>query len=78
MQQESPLLSPTREGTNGSDLKSIRNKDHQCRRAVGDGRHVSRVIIALGCNTRELRKNNTNVNFCKLVTALRKAMSRGF
>ena len=23
MQQESPLLSPTREGTNGSDLKSI-------------------------------------------------------
>jgi len=33
-------------------------------------------LFAPGCNTRELRKNNTNANFCKLVTALRKAMSR--
>ena len=28
------------------------------------------------CNTRELRKNNTNSAFCKLVGALRKTMSR--
>ena len=33
-------------------------------------------LFAPGCNTRELRKNNTNANFCKLVTALRRAMSR--
>ena len=44
MQQESPLLS-NQEGTNGNDLKNICNEDHQCQRAVGDGRHVSRVIL---------------------------------
>jgi hypothetical protein len=35
-------------------------------------------LFAPGCNTRELRKNNTTANFWKLVTALRKAMSRVF
>ena len=33
-------------------------------------------LFATGCNTRELRKSNTNANFSKLVEALRKAMSR--
>ena len=33
-------------------------------------------LFATGCNTRELRKSNTNANFSKLVGALRKAMSR--
>jgi len=33
-------------------------------------------LFAPGCNTRELRKNNTNADFCNLVTALRRAMSR--
>ena len=33
-------------------------------------------LFAPGCNTRELRKNNTNADFCKLVAALRKEMSR--
>ena len=35
-------------------------------------------LFAPGCNTRELRKNNTNANFCKLVTTLRKAMTGCF
>jgi hypothetical protein len=33
-------------------------------------------LFAPGCNTRELRKNNTNAEFSKLVEALRKALSR--
>jgi phage replication-related protein YjqB (UPF0714/DUF867 family) len=33
-------------------------------------------LFAPGCNTRELRKNNTNAAFWNLVLALRKAMSR--
>jgi phage replication-related protein YjqB (UPF0714/DUF867 family) len=33
-------------------------------------------LFAPGCNTRELRKNSTNADFCKLVAALRKGMSR--
>jgi hypothetical protein len=33
-------------------------------------------LFAPGCNTRELRKNNTNAAFCNLVMAVRKAMSR--
>jgi phage replication-related protein YjqB (UPF0714/DUF867 family) len=33
-------------------------------------------LFAPGCNTRELRKNNTNAAFCNLVGALRRAMSR--
>jgi phage replication-related protein YjqB (UPF0714/DUF867 family) len=33
-------------------------------------------LFAPGCNTRELRKNNTNAEFSKLVGALRKALSR--
>ena len=32
-------------------------------------------LFAPGCNTRELRKNNTNAEFSKLVGALRKALS---
>jgi len=31
-------------------------------------------LFAPGCNTRELRKNNTNAAFCNLVVALRKAL----
>ena len=33
-------------------------------------------LFAPGCNTRELRKSNTNAAFCNLVVALRKAMGR--
>ena len=33
-------------------------------------------LFAPGCNTRELRKNNTNAEFSKLVEALRKALSQ--
>jgi phage replication-related protein YjqB (UPF0714/DUF867 family) len=33
-------------------------------------------LFAPGCNTRELRKNNTNAAFCNLVVAIRKALSR--
>jgi phage replication-related protein YjqB (UPF0714/DUF867 family) len=33
-------------------------------------------LFAPNCNTRELRKNNTNAAFCNLVAALRRAMSR--
>ena len=33
-------------------------------------------LFAPGCNTRELRKNNTNAEFSKLVGALRKALSQ--
>ena len=32
-------------------------------------------LFAPGCNTRELRRNNTNAHFCKLVGALRRALS---
>ena len=35
-------------------------------------------LFAPGCNTRELRKNNTNANFCRLVAALRRAMIRAY
>jgi phage replication-related protein YjqB (UPF0714/DUF867 family) len=33
-------------------------------------------LFAPGCNSRELRKSNTNAAFCNLVGALRRAMSR--
>jgi phage replication-related protein YjqB (UPF0714/DUF867 family) len=65
------------EGTNGSNPKNICNKT-----TIGAGVQLEMVetyresLFAPGCNTRELRKNNTNADFCKLTTALRKAMSR--
>ena len=65
------------ENTNGSDLDNI------CNKTTSDaGVQLEMVLtyreslFAPGCNTRELRKNNTNTNFCKLVTALRKALNR--
>jgi phage replication-related protein YjqB (UPF0714/DUF867 family) len=64
-------------GTNGNDLKNICNKT-----TISAGVQLEMVatyresLFAPGCNTRELRKNNTNANFVKLVTGLRKAMSR--
>jgi phage replication-related protein YjqB (UPF0714/DUF867 family) len=67
------------EGTNGNDLKNICNKT-----TISAGVQLEMAetyrnsLFAPGCNSRELRKNNTNANFCKLVTALRKAMSRVF
>ena len=67
------------EGTNGNDLKNICNKT-----TISAGVQLEMAetyresLFAPGCNTRELRKKNTNTNFCKLVTALRKAMSRVF
>jgi len=33
-------------------------------------------LFAPGCNTRELRKDNTNAAFCTLIVALRKALCR--
>ena len=67
------------ENTNGSDLANICNKT-----TINAGVQLEmeaayrESLFAPGCNTRELRKNNTNANFCKLVTALRKALSRVF
>jgi phage replication-related protein YjqB (UPF0714/DUF867 family) len=66
-------------GTNGNDLKNTCNKT-----TISAGVQLEMTetyrnsLFGPGCNTRELRKNNTNTNFCKLVTALRKAMSRVF
>jgi phage replication-related protein YjqB (UPF0714/DUF867 family) len=67
------------EGTNGNDLKNICNKTTISAGVQLEMAETYRnLLFAPGCNTRELRKNNTNANFCKLVTALRKAMSRVF
>jgi phage replication-related protein YjqB (UPF0714/DUF867 family) len=67
------------EDTNGSNPANICNKT-----IINAGVQLEmeaayrESLFAPGCNTRELRKNNTNANFCKLVTALRKALSRVF
>ena len=67
------------QGTNGNDLENICNKT-----TIGAGVQLEmaekyrKSLFAPGCNTRELRKNNTNANFCKLTTALRTAMSSVF
>lgn len=67
------------QGTNGNDLRNICNKT-----IISAGVQLEMTetyresLFAPGCNTRELRKNNTNGNFCKLVTAIRKALSRVF
>jgi phage replication-related protein YjqB (UPF0714/DUF867 family) len=67
----------TDQNTNGSDPKNICNKT-----TISAGVQLEMVatyresLFAPDCNTRELRKNNTNVNFCQLVAALRRAMSR--
>ena len=65
------------EDTNANDLNNICNKT-----TISAGAQLEMVatyresLFAPGCNTRELRKNNTNANFCQLVAALRRAMSR--
>jgi phage replication-related protein YjqB (UPF0714/DUF867 family) len=65
------------EDTNANDLNNICNKT-----TISAGVQLEMVatyresLFAPGCNTRELRKNNTNANFCQLVAALRRAMSR--
>ena len=65
------------ENTNGSDLKNICNKT-----TISAGVQLEMVaayresLFAPGCNTRELRKNNTTANFCIVVTALRKSLNR--
>ena len=65
------------EDTNGSNLDNICNKTASSAGVQLEmGFTYRAALFAPGCNTRELRKNNTNANFCKLVTALRKAMSR--
>ena len=63
--------------TNASDPDNICNKTTSgagVQLEMGTAYRAS--LFAPGCNTRELRKNNTNADFCKLVTALRRAMSR--
>jgi phage replication-related protein YjqB (UPF0714/DUF867 family) len=63
--------------TNGSDPANICNKTTSgagVQLEMGFTYRAS--LFAPGCNTRELRKNNTNADFCKLATALRRAMSR--
>jgi phage replication-related protein YjqB (UPF0714/DUF867 family) len=63
--------------TNGNDLANICNKTTTGAGVQLEmGKTYRESLFAPGCDTRELRKNNTNANFCKLVTALRKAMSR--
>ena len=64
-------------GTNGNATENICNKTTTGAGVQLEmGKTYRESLFAPGCDTRELRKNNTNVNFCKLVTALRKAMSR--
>jgi len=63
--------------TNASSLENICNKTTtRAGVQLEMGKTYRESLFAPGCDTRELRKNNTNANFCKLVTALRKAMSR--
>jgi phage replication-related protein YjqB (UPF0714/DUF867 family) len=67
----------TDQGTNGNDLKNICNKttiSAGVQLEMGFTYRAS--LFAPGCNTRELRKNSTNADFCKLASALRRAMSR--
>jgi phage replication-related protein YjqB (UPF0714/DUF867 family) len=62
---------------NGNDPDNICN-----RTTIGAGVQLEMgatyraLLFAPGCNTRELRKNNTNAAFCNLVGALRRAMTR--
>jgi phage replication-related protein YjqB (UPF0714/DUF867 family) len=72
-----PAAIGTDPDTNASDPANICNRTKSgagVQLEMGTSYRAS--LFAPGCNTRELRKNNTNANFCKLVTALRKAMSR--
>jgi phage replication-related protein YjqB (UPF0714/DUF867 family) len=63
--------------TNGNDPENICNKTTSGAGVQLEiGATYRESLFAPGCNTRELRKNNTNAEFCKLVKALRKAMSR--
>jgi phage replication-related protein YjqB (UPF0714/DUF867 family) len=63
--------------TNGNDLKNICNKTITSRGVQLEMTETYREsLFAPGCNTRELRKNNTTANFCQLIAALRRAMSR--
>jgi phage replication-related protein YjqB (UPF0714/DUF867 family) len=72
-----PAAIATDQNTNGSSLANICNKTTtHAGVQLEMGKTYRESLFAPGCDTRELRKNNTNVNFCKLVTALRKAMSR--
>jgi phage replication-related protein YjqB (UPF0714/DUF867 family) len=72
-----PAAISTDQDTNASDLDNICNKTTtRAGVQLEMGETYRKSLFAPGCNTRELRKNNTNANFCKLVTALRKAMSR--
>jgi phage replication-related protein YjqB (UPF0714/DUF867 family) len=65
------------EDTNASNLDNICNKTTtRAGVQLEMGFTYRASLFAPGCNTRELRKNNTNADFCKLVTALRRAMSR--
>jgi phage replication-related protein YjqB (UPF0714/DUF867 family) len=76
---EIPAAIATGQGTNGNATENICNKT-----TTGAGVQLEmgaayrESLFAPGCNTRELRKNNTNAEFSKLVTALRRAMSRVF
>jgi phage replication-related protein YjqB (UPF0714/DUF867 family) len=61
----------------GTDLANICNKTTSGAGVqVEMGTTFRASLFAPGCNTRELRKNNTNAEFSKLVGALRKALSR--
>jgi phage replication-related protein YjqB (UPF0714/DUF867 family) len=65
------------EDTNASNLDNICNKTTtRAGVQLEMGFTYRASLFAPGGNTRELRKNNTNAEFCKLVTALKSAMSR--
>jgi phage replication-related protein YjqB (UPF0714/DUF867 family) len=67
----------TDQDTNGNDLKNICNKTTMSAGVQLEMGFTYRAsLFAPGCNTRELRKNSTNADFCKLASALRRAMSR--
>ena len=72
-----PAAIATGSGTNGNATENICNKTTTGAGVQLEmGKTYRESLFAPGCDTRELRKNNTNANFCKLVTALRRAMSR--
>jgi phage replication-related protein YjqB (UPF0714/DUF867 family) len=72
-----PAEMSTNPALNGSDPANICNKTQITRGLhLEMGTTYRASLFAVGFNTRALRKTHTNAEFCQLVVALRKAMSR--
>ena len=65
---------PALDGTNPANICNKTTRGAGVQLEMGTTYRAS--LFAPGCNTRELRKSNTNAAFCNLVVALRKALSR--